>query len=202
MSEEQFQQLFNDIDNGFVGDEESAYHYQRNYAKFFKGKTPVLDIGCGQGAFLRALNEQGVESVGLDMNPKNIDYCLNKGHKVIEADAFSYLAKVGEENEEGLYGGISMFHMIEHFDGETAVRLMVLIHEALRKGGIITIVTPNFSVDRVYKDNFWLSSTHVRPYPDRWLYNALNYIGFNIIACGSDQDSSLLDTYIVGVKRL
>jgi 2-polyprenyl-3-methyl-5-hydroxy-6-metoxy-1,4-benzoquinol methylase len=201
MSEEQFQQLFNDIDNGFVGDEESAYHYQKGYAGVFDGGSPVLDIGCGQGAFLRALNERGVESVGLDMNPKNIEFCKDKGYSVIQADAFSYLASVGEEHKDGLYGGMSMFHMIEHFDGETAVRLLVLMHEALKQGGKIAIITPNFAVERVYKDNFWLSSTHVRPYPEKWLLNALRHIGFDIVALGSDANSSLFDTYIVGVKR-
>jgi 2-polyprenyl-3-methyl-5-hydroxy-6-metoxy-1,4-benzoquinol methylase len=191
MKPAELKELFDRIDNGFIGTEEHVYGYQNKYANAFVGRSPVLDIGCGQGAFLRALNEKGIDATGLDLNPNNIEIISNKGYKALCGNAFTHL----EENPD-FYGGISMFHMIEHFDGETAVKLLVLIYEALKKGGVFCLITPDFQ--EVGLHNFWLSSTHVRPYPLMWLQNAFKEIGFNVVQGGKDPDGG--DTFIVGVK--
>lgn len=45
-----------------------------------KGYNPssVIDIGCGQGAFLEKLNVQKIPSLGIDLSQNQIEICLNK----------------------------------------------------------------------------------------------------------------------------
>lgn len=191
MSKEEFNKLFNRIDNGFVGSKEHVYNYQNKYTKYFKGKENVLDIGCGQGAFLRALKEQNIRSTGLDMDHERVNQLNENGYKVLVKDAFNYM----DDNKE-CFDGISMFHMIEHFDGVKAIELLVLIYEALKKDGVIILITPDFK--QTHENQFWLSSTHIRPYPLMWLENAFKEIGFKIIDRGKDSQGG--DTFIVGVK--
>lgn len=202
MRKEDFELLYDKIDNGFVGGVDSAYQYQKFYAPYFHGKNNVLDIGCGKGAFLKALQENGIKGTGIDTTQENVDYCREQGYLVANKNAFEYLGMAGRINgEEGVHDGMAMFHMIEHFNTKTAVELLVLMHEGLKTGGVVVIVTPNFQHEDVHKNNFWLSSTHVRPYPEQWLRNAFGYVGFDVLFSGADTNSPLDDTYIVGVKR-
>lgn len=192
MSKFEFDKLFSRIDNGFVGSEQHVYNYQNKYAQYFKGKSNVLDIGCGQGAFLRSLKENGINATGLDMDEGRVNNLNQNGYNVLVKDAFTYL----DDNKE-TFDGISMFHMIEHFDGYKAVELLVLIFESLQKNGVVILITPNFH--QTFANQFWLSTSHVRPYPLLWLENALKEIGFNIKESGYDPQCE--DTFIVGVKK-
>lgn len=200
MSPEEFNDLFNRIDNSFVLPEQLGYNYQKKYADYFAGKGPILDIGCGHGAFLRALKEKNINAMGIDLDYSNYMTCNKKGYNCIHGDAFEHLDKIGEKfDKTGHYGGISLIHVIEHFDGITAVKLLVLIFEALKNDGVFVLITPDFSDENVHKDIFWLSSTHIRPYPPRWLINAFHKIGFDVISSGKDSDVG--DLFIVGIKR-
>jgi 2-polyprenyl-3-methyl-5-hydroxy-6-metoxy-1,4-benzoquinol methylase len=196
ISSDRIKELFDRIDNSFVGDESSAYSYQRKYANYFKPNEVVVDIGCGEGSFLQALSEKRVRGIGIDSNSIKIKHCQSKGYEAFDTDGFEYISSF----DEGL-DGIFNAHMIEHLDGENAVRFLVLCYNALKVGGKLIVITPNFEVEDVRKRNFWLSSTHIRPYPQQWLENAFKEIGFEVIASGEDRDTTLKDTFIVGVKK-
>lgn len=49
---------------------------------FKKKPNTVLDIGCGQGAFLEHLKFNDVESFGIDLSVEQIKICQNKGLNV------------------------------------------------------------------------------------------------------------------------
>jgi O-antigen chain-terminating methyltransferase len=188
----EFDDLFNRIDNAFVGTEEHVYSYQSKYAGYFKKGDLVLDIGCGQGAFLRALKESGINGVGIDMNSKNASLCNDKGYNVYRADMFQFL------RESDNLGGIFAGHVIEHFSGYEAVSLLKTCYDALGNGKPLVLLTPNFADDHIHRTNFWLSATPVRPYPLEWLQVAFREIGFTVLSCGYDYQGG--DTFIVGVK--
>ena len=47
----------------------------------------VLDLGCGDGGFLAALNkEKSVTGYGIEIDPENIVKCIQKGVNVIQAN--------------------------------------------------------------------------------------------------------------------
>ena len=49
---------------------------------FPKNPNTILDIGCGQGAFLEHLKFNGVEAFGIDLSVEQIKICKNKGLNV------------------------------------------------------------------------------------------------------------------------
>lgn len=193
MSEDDFIKLFNKFDKTWVGSEDHVYSYQKKYTRFFKGAEEVVEIACGQGAFLRALREDGINGIGVDLDNENVITCLNKGYSALNNDAFLYL----DEHPDQV-GGIFMAHLIEHFDSTMAIMLIVSCYEALSVGGRLVIITPNFYDEFIHKESFWLSSSHIRPYPKRFLENVFNIMGFKIIESGYDEHGG--DTYIVGEK--
>ncbi|MCM3410149.1 class I SAM-dependent methyltransferase [Metabacillus litoralis] len=195
LSEKELLDLFYKIDNSFVGGEEENIKYQSKYINAFPKNGHVLDLGCGKGAFLNLLRNNRFTCTGIDMDEKNINHCLERGLNVFKEDAFNHL-----DNYPHSYDGIFMAHMIEHYPALDAVKLLVLCFESLKENGTLVIITPNFSVNQVHESNFWLSSTHIRPYPLQWLNNALTLIGFTVTNMGYDQDSPLLDTAIIASK--
>lgn len=195
MSLEQFHKLVSRIDNSFVGSEEHVYGYQAKYASFFDPALgTVADIGCGQGAFLRALTERNVPCVGIDFDQRNIDICTEKGYTVLNVDASEFM-----DRNTGKLGGIALMHVIEHYDGFKGLQFLVECHEALKQGGVLVLITPNFADEIIHKSSFWVNSSHIRPYPLPMLKNALEHIGFYVVTQGFDPFGG--DAYIVGMKK-
>ncbi len=46
----------------------------------------VLDLGCGDGCFLRMLKEHGAEVLGLEIDPELIAECISNGVPVVQSD--------------------------------------------------------------------------------------------------------------------
>jgi methionine biosynthesis protein MetW len=60
--------------------------------------TRVLDLGCGDGAFLEALHrEKGVTGYGLEIDPDNIVACLERGVNVIHSNLDEGLSDFDED---------------------------------------------------------------------------------------------------------
>lgn len=193
-NDERFRRIFSNVDNHFVGSMEHVYSYQKKYARFFKGAPGlIVDLGCGQGAFLRALAEEGFNYLGVDSDPQNIALCQLNGLVATLSDGATFL----RQHEQSL-GGIFMAHVIEHYPGPEALRLLVQCYDALLPKGILIVITPDFKAEPIHAEQFWLSTSHVRPYPVDWLRCAFGEIGFKIVDSGNDSDFG--DVFIVGIK--
>lgn len=119
------------------------------------GRPPrsFLDIGCGDGRFLRLMEKLGV--------PRTSNYGLELDEKVIaplgQAGFQAFCERVEDcrripENSLDL---ITMFHVIEHVDDPAAV-----IRQAARwlaPGGVLAVETPNLdSMDaRLFHSTYW-----------------------------------------------
>ena len=61
----------------------------------------VLDLGCGDGGFLAALNkEKSVTGYGIEIDSKNIVKCIEKGVNVIQANLDQGLIEFEEGSEQ------------------------------------------------------------------------------------------------------
>ncbi len=59
----------------------------RIIAGWIESETKVLDLGCGDGSFLAALqSEKGVTGYGIEIDPDNIVKCIDNGINVIQAN--------------------------------------------------------------------------------------------------------------------
>jgi O-antigen chain-terminating methyltransferase len=168
----------------FRGDEAYVRRLQKKYVSYFRNCSRVLDIGCGRGEFLGLLLEEGVQAVGIDMSHEAVAACREKGFHAELADAVSFL-----QGKSDVFDGIFCSHVVEHMHPHELLRLIRMLGQALQKGGILVIVTPNMKNLRVFTETFWLDPTHVRPYPIPTLRNLLVRSGFDVLKYGEDPDT-------------
>lgn len=112
-----------------------------------------LDVGCGDGRFLRAMERKGV--------PRNRNYGLELDENVVkplQKQGFAVWCERVEDCEtipKASVDLITMFHVIEHVDQPTAV--IRKLADWLSPGGIVALETPNVdSLDaRLFKNRYW-----------------------------------------------
>lgn len=97
----------------------------------------VLDLGCGDGAFLAHLKkEKQVQDCGLEIDAKNINLCLRAGVNVIEQDMNKGLSNF----ESNSFDTILLAQTLQ-----TVARPDILVEEMLRIGRNCIITFPNFA---------------------------------------------------------
>ncbi len=95
----------------------------------------VLDIGCGDGAYLRALAGRGALVVGVDLNPEALRSARAAGHQVLRASGLSL------PFAEGAFDTILCHRTLYLFDRpDSAVREF---HRILRRGGRVVFSGSN-----------------------------------------------------------
>ncbi|WP_300665448.1 class I SAM-dependent methyltransferase, partial [Fluviicola sp.] len=95
----------------------------------------VLDFGCGNGTLLDNLKAVGWECYGLDVDPKAVAYCQQKGLNVSIGDIPS------QNYPDDFFDAITINHVIEHV--HEVDELLKSCHQKLKKGGKLVIATPN-----------------------------------------------------------
>lgn len=119
-----------------------------------KPPKSYLDIGCGDGRFLRVLEHLGVPRsglYGLELDQRVVDRLRGQGYAGV-------LCERAEDVSSFPDGGIdlvTMFHVIEHVDNPgTVVRR---VRRWLSPGGVFALETPNLdSLDaRLFQRTYW-----------------------------------------------
>lgn len=101
-----------------------------------KGKR-VLDIGCGQGAFLEMMRSRGFEVCGVELGAESSRIAREeRGLNVITGD----LSRLEVENES--FDAALMSHLIEHVDDPVA--LLERVRDLLKPGGVALLSLPNY----------------------------------------------------------
>ena len=65
-----------DFENHFRGSRSLIKRRQEIYIPYFKGKTHVIDLGCGRGEFLELLKENFISGYGVDSYLEILEYCF------------------------------------------------------------------------------------------------------------------------------
>jgi SAM-dependent methyltransferase len=147
-----------DFEDVFRGPEERVRELLQPYVELLRGHEPVLDVGCGRGELLQLLAEAGVEARGVDIDPGMVERCRNKGLRVEQADAVSYL----HELPAGALGAVIAVQVIEHLSYEDLQRLFEHSRRALAPGGMLVVETINPHSLPAFK-TFWVDPTHRGP---------------------------------------
>lgn len=103
--------------------------------------TPILDIGCGEGALLAFLREKGyVNLSGFDLSPENVAICHALGLDFVEQwDAL----RLAERYPPSSFGVIFVMDVLEHLPKQRAVDFLEQVRRCLQPGGAVIIQTPN-----------------------------------------------------------
>lgn len=143
----------------------------------FSGRKNVLDIGCGRGIFLENLRERGIGGYGVDINDEMVALCRQKGLKVRQEDAILHLAEL----KDGVLDGVFISHVVEHLSPKEMVNLVCLVHQKLKNGSPIVIITPNILNLSVSSNTFFIDPTHINHVHPQVLKFSLSLQGFQEI---------------------
>jgi SAM-dependent methyltransferase len=89
---------------------------------------PVLDVGCGPGRYVAALQTLGVEVLGIDVTPSMVETATLRGALVVAGSVFNPLPRMGEWRTALLLDGNSGL-------GADPVRLLRRLRGVLRPDG-------------------------------------------------------------------
>lgn len=95
----------------------------------------LLDVGFGNGGFLKLAGEMGWNAEGIDFDPKAVEVARARGLNVSCISAAELAAR------ENQYDIITISHVIEHV--HEPVALLRELHRLLKPGGRLWLETPN-----------------------------------------------------------
>jgi 2-polyprenyl-3-methyl-5-hydroxy-6-metoxy-1,4-benzoquinol methylase len=147
-----------------------------------KPPQSFLDIGCGNGRFLRVMDKRGVaraNNYGLELDEKIVSALADEGYQVFHE-------RVEECNRitANSLDLVTMFHVIEHVDAPAMVARRVA--DWLAPGGVFAVETPNLdSLDaHWFAETFW-GGYHI---PRHWslftpasLARLLRFVGLEVV---------------------
>ncbi|WP_417500942.1 glycosyltransferase [Marinobacter sp.] len=137
-------------------------------------EAPVLDLGCGRGEWLSALEKTGFQPEGVDTDPDMLADCQSKNLIAHDSDALAFLRKAPDNH----YGIVSAFHFVEHIPFDDLKSLIEEAYRALQPGGLLILETPNPENPIIGACYFYMDPTHVKPLPPGLLQFVADYSGF------------------------
>lgn len=134
--------------------------------KLVRKENKLLEIGCGQGDFLKKLRDNGIMVTGIEFNEEAIRKSKEKGLEIYKETIQEY-----SKNNKEKYDMVCSFQVMEHIPniGE-AVQASL---EVLKPGGKLIISVPN-NDSFIKKDNLNLLNTpphHVGRWNEKTLKN-------------------------------
>jgi len=157
-----------------------------NHKAFFKYipsnvRGKLLDVGCGDGRFLKHAKEQGFEVWGIDFDKKSVENVKrNLGFDTVFAMSLEEFYEYA--NEKNLkFDVITFFDVLEHQDKPR--EFLEMVKELLKEGGYIAGSVPNR--ERLFAEIDWKDRFHWDYPPHHFLRfskfsleKALNFSGF------------------------
>jgi len=129
----------------------------RELAAMERLSGPVLDIGCGPGRHVLALNARGVECLGIDVLPTAVRLARRRGADVVQASVFGDVPRARWASALLLDGNIGI--------GADPVVLLRRIRQLLRPGGDVLVeLDPDEPGIRTLRFELAAADLHSRPF--------------------------------------
>jgi SAM-dependent methyltransferase len=167
---------------------------KRVFAKLngFAG-TPgsLLDLGCGNGAFLQLALDNGWRGRGVDGAPALADSAKAQGTPVELCDLDQW-----KRRDDDIYDAVRLWYTLEHV--AKPGRLVRLALESLKPGGVLLVGVPNDATPLCRKlmespaDRYWENRLHLHHYPPFGLERFLESLGLTIAFADVALPSELL----------
>lgn len=136
------------------------------------GRVFALDAGCGTGAVLKRLLEEGHRAVGVDFSPTALAFCAERGLSRLVRGSVSELPFRDES-----FDAVVSLDVIYHAAVEDDVEALREFRRVLRKGGVLILNLPAFEFLRSPHD---LANQTKRRYTKAMLAEKLKSAGFSI----------------------
>lgn len=162
------------FENRFRGSRADIQKRQQFYLDYFRGRNQVIDLGCGRGEFVELLITNGINAVGVDLDPDMIGFCRQLGLPVMEGEALEYLSGQADHSLEGIFCA----QLVEHLRPEDILRLVHLCYQKLQPDGVLVIETINPQTLFALANWFYIDPTHFRPvHPEtlRFIFEAQGF---------------------------
>ncbi len=137
----------------------------------------LLDVGCGDGRFMAAMQTLGWETEGLETDPRTAALARKRTESVIH--------KLDLENLKGIKGKfdmVSLLHVLEHVPDPRAT--LRAAYDALAPGGTLLLAVPNTDCleARVFRKNWYPLDLprHYWGFTPRTLVRLTEEIGFTV----------------------
>jgi 2-polyprenyl-3-methyl-5-hydroxy-6-metoxy-1,4-benzoquinol methylase len=159
-----------------------------NHKAFFKYfpsnvRGKLLDVGCGDGRFLRHAKEQGFEIWGIDFDKKSVENVKrNLGIDTVFAMSLEEFYEYAKEKDLK-FDVITFFEVLEHQDKPR--EFLEMVKGLLKEGGYIAGSVPNR--ERLFAEIDWkyyhgdYPPHHFLRFSKSSLEKALNFAGFKDI---------------------
>ncbi len=143
----------------------------------------ILDLGCGEGGFLRALRQQGyTDLAGIDRSPEQVAEAARRGEtSVRRGDALVEAGALPDASHDVIIA----FDMIEHLKREELLVLADDVRRALRPGGRWMLHLPNAESPFFGRMRYG-DVTHEQAFTRRSLRQILLATGFASVRCYED----------------
>ena len=136
----------------------------------------LLDIGCGNGSFLRQMRSLGWQVCGIEPDSKSAEQAQAAGLDV----RIGLLAQF--PMTEAQFDAITLFHVIEHL--HNPMETLQLCWKLLKPGGQLVILTPNYEASgREYFGPDWRGlepPRHLVLFNEKSLWAAMERCGYGV----------------------
>lgn len=147
-------------------------------------KVSILDLGCGHGAMIHALNLAGYTNVrGVDLSLEQVTAAQALGLKGVEkADIVDTLENTPDKSLDT----VVTFDIIEHYTKSELVYIAEKVHQILKPNGRWIIHTPNGASPFYGRAQFG-DITHETAFTPSSLIQLLMTFGFTSVRCFEDR---------------
>ncbi len=139
-------------------------------------KGDILEIGCGQGIFLKKLKEQH-NVYGIDVNTTSIEIAQKKGLKAY-ACKLEDIARIDIPHE---FDVIAFFNLLEHIHNPK--EFLTSVNKLVKPGGLIILSVPNIerTSRKIWKEIWDMPPHHLVRYSHNGLKLFIEESGFDIV---------------------
>jgi SAM-dependent methyltransferase len=142
------------------------------------GSPRLLDVGCGNGSFLRDMRDAGWDVAGIDPDPEAVATARRTGATVEEG----LLTEDSFEPES--FDAVTLSHVVEHL--HDPAETLAICRKLLKAGGLLWVATPNLqSRGHAYFGAHWRGlepPRHLAIFTGPGLTGLLERLGFEIVA--------------------
>ena len=144
----------------------------------------ILDLGCGHGALLYALQKAGYHNAyGVDNSPEQLAVAQELGVEgVVEDDVMGFLTKT----PNAILDVVVAFDLVEHFTKTELVHLVDEIWRVCKPDGKLILHTPNAEGPFAGRMRYW-DFTHELAFTSTSLGQLLRASGFRTVTYWEDK---------------